>query len=294
VQPRSTVAWDRLCSTLVELRARALELEERHAFAITSTHPAFRASARNLVHYLSLRQHDLRAVQSDLAELGLSSLGRSEPHVLQSLDAVISVLNSLLGRTQHHAVLDTPSAESSTGWNVAMVGGALAWVGPSSDPPAAFDGWALLDAHTDALLGPPSAHRRVRIMVTLSSEAASDASLVREILRAGAESVRINCAHDDSVAWSRMVAHVRVAERELKTECRILIDLAGPKLRTGAVTPGPRVVHWLPKRDAVGSVVRPARVLLTADIGAVPPSSDFDVSLPVPASGWPACTSATS
>jgi len=36
-------------------------------------HDAHRRSARNLVHYLALRKHDLRPLQSQLALLGLSS-----------------------------------------------------------------------------------------------------------------------------------------------------------------------------------------------------------------------------
>jgi pyruvate kinase len=43
---------------------------------------------------------------------------------------------------------------------------------------------------------------------------------------------------------------------------RILVDLAGPKLRTGAIAPGPRVLKLKPRRDAFGAVTAPARLLL--------------------------------
>jgi pyruvate kinase len=265
----STAAWDislltRLREALFELRTAALQLEAKHASTIAAAHPAFQASARNLVHYLSLRQHDLRDLQADLARLGLSSLGRSEPDVLSSLDAVISILERLLER---EAPVDSTPADPQ--------------VPATLQVPA--DGWAVLDEHTEALLGPPAPRRRVRIMVTLPSEAASDPTLVRDIVSAGAESVRINCAHDDADAWNAMVANIRAAERELGTTCRILMDLAGPKLRTGSISPGPRVLHWRPKRDTQGSVVSPARVWLTAESSAALLPIEVDVSVSVAA-----------
>src|SRR5262249_54761882 len=53
----------------------------------------------------------------------------------------------------------------------------------------------------------------------------------------------------DPDAWARMVAHLRRAETEVARNCRILMDLAGPKLRTGPLEPGPRVVKWRPQRN---------------------------------------------
>jgi pyruvate kinase len=54
-----------------------------------------RESAYNLVHYLAIRRHDVRALQDELARLGLSSLGRMEAHVMASLHAVLEVLLAL-------------------------------------------------------------------------------------------------------------------------------------------------------------------------------------------------------
>ena len=48
-------------------------------------HEAHRRSAKNLAHYLALRRHDIRELQSQLALLGLSSLGRTEGHVLSAV-----------------------------------------------------------------------------------------------------------------------------------------------------------------------------------------------------------------
>jgi pyruvate kinase len=95
--------------------------------------------------------------------------------------------------------------------------------------------------------------------------------------------MRINCAHDTPEIWAKMIANLERARRELALPCRILMDIAGPKLRTGAVEPGPQVVVWRPKRDSLGRVVVPARIWL------VPAGAGFEVPdvadavLPVPA-----------
>jgi pyruvate kinase len=59
-----------------------------------------------------------------------------------------------------------------------------------------------------------------------------------------------------------MIANVRNAARDADTECRIMMDLAGPKLRTGELAPGPGVIHIRPKRDPMGRVIAPRRVRL--------------------------------
>jgi pyruvate kinase len=70
-------------------RPRAVEFE--------AIEPHFRNSARNLLHYLSVRQHDIRSLQQDLHGLGLSSLGGLESQVLPTLNAVIGNLEALAG-----------------------------------------------------------------------------------------------------------------------------------------------------------------------------------------------------
>ena len=56
----------------------------------------FRPSAENLALYLALRNIDLTAEQQALSVLGLSSLGRSESHVLATLSAVTSLLEAAI------------------------------------------------------------------------------------------------------------------------------------------------------------------------------------------------------
>jgi len=62
---------------------------------------------------------------------------------------------------------------------------------------------------------------------------------VREIVRRGASCMRINCAHDTPEIWQRMIDHIRLAEQEIGTGCKIMMDLAGFKIRTGTVLAPP-------------------------------------------------------
>ena len=86
-----------LLAELKQLRASSLAMEQEFGTSITEACPQSRHRVQNLLHYLALRQHDLRDLQSRLAALGLSSLGRSEPNVLAELKAVITILQSLAG-----------------------------------------------------------------------------------------------------------------------------------------------------------------------------------------------------
>ena len=228
---------------LKALRDDAIRLEQAHAEEIDLIEPSHRHSARNLLHYLSIRQHDIRDLQQDLSALGLSSLGVIEPHVLASLDAVMSILEDLSGQS----------------------------MGPLPEPPVDFrTGPLLLRDHARALLGPAPQDRFVRIMVTMPSEAATDAQLVKDLLLAGMDVMRINCAHDGPAAWRAMVANLRQAERAVGRQCRIQADLAGPKLRTGRLRPDGRVMRLGPKRDAFGHLMAPGRIWLTPLDGAEP------------------------
>jgi pyruvate kinase len=223
-------------------------------------HHAYRRSASNLLHYLALRKRDIRPLQDSLAALGLSSLGRSESHALASVDAVLEVLHQLEGRQWHRPATVEPE--------VSFV-----------------EGKALLDTHTETLLGPQPADRDVRIMVTMPSEAAGDYGLMRDLLAGGMNCMRINCAYDDAEAWAEMIGHLRRAEQEVGTRCLILMDLAGPKLRTGPIESGPQVIRWRPRRDCFGNVTRPARIWLTSTDSPRPPPTPVDACLPV-SGGW--------
>jgi hypothetical protein len=151
---------------------------------------------------------------------------------------------------------------------------------PAVDAPCDHTAGAkLLERNTGQLLGAPRRDRAVRIMVTMSSEAAHDYSLVRDLLRKGMDCMRINCAHDDPTVWSAMIHHLRKARAACKRDCTILMDLAGPKIRTGAIEPGPAVSKVRPSRDAYGRVTKPARILLSAKQSAGARSAGVDAIL---------------
>jgi pyruvate kinase len=119
-------------------------------------------------------------------------------------------------------------------------------------------------------------------MVTVPTEAAHNADLVHDLVAGGMDVMRINCAHDDAGAWARMISNLERARSKVGRDCRVLMDIAGPKLRTGPMAPGPRVLKWRPKRNASGQVTAPAQIWLhPLDRGdGRPPAAD--AALPVP------------
>lgn len=236
------------------LRKAMLQRESGMQAALDHVLPAHLNSARNLIHYLSLRAVDLRALQEQLATLGLSSLGRSESHVLASLDKVLGLLHKLTGQPWQDLSLE--------------------------EPPGRVSSRALLASNTLALLGDVPKERAVRIMVTLPSEAATDVGISRELVAAGMDIARINCAHDGPTQWVDMAKYVRKAAKAARRNVRILMDLGGPKIRTGDIAPGPAVLKLRPGKDDYGHVYRPARLGLQP-MGEHEPLPNVDASIGV-------------
>ena len=207
----------------------------------------FGASSLNLAHYVALRHRDIRPLQRGLMRFGLSSLGRLESRVLASLDSVVAALHGLL--SDH---------------------GDRSFTFPS--PRQFFRGERQLEANAAELFGPPVNGRPGRILVTLSSDAATDAQTVLALAKRGADALRINCAHDDPSSWAAMIEHVRSAERSVGRRLKILMDIAGPKCRTAEVlTPSDRK-HLLPGD----------RLLLSRTCLRPPAASPFQATLTLP------------
>ncbi|MGR8998086.1 MAG: pyruvate kinase [Gammaproteobacteria bacterium] len=218
----------------------------------------FSKSAFNLAHYLAMRQFDLRHLQDRLAHAGLSSLGRAEASVLSTLDSLIDVLK----RATDKHYQPGEKSPSEYGFN---------------------RGQQLLQQHTIELFGPFHELGRAHVMVTLPTEASWDYSLVSSLLEKGMTCARINCAHDDPVLWQRMIINIRRAETEMGRSCRILMDLAGHKIRTGRIALGPSIHHIRVQKDRTGKVVAPGYLILTSNSES--PSADsslFRVSIPKP------------
>lgn len=233
-----TPTYETLCDLLDELSALRHRLVEEAGAFLAPFQPELldeenRVSASNLAHYLILRRQDLRPLQDRLAQCGLSSLGRGEANVLENLDRILQILRVALRR------VDGETAVFPT-----------------------LNGRAILDENTGRLFGPQSSERRTRVMVTMPSEAAMRPELVRELVEEGMDCARINCAHDGPDAWRAMIANIRLAAVETGRSCRVLMDLAGHKLRTGHLAEAPAVIHVKVSRDAMGRATAPADVLL--------------------------------
>ncbi|MDP1635604.1 MAG: pyruvate kinase [Gallionellaceae bacterium] len=254
--PNSRIT-ERVIPALKELRAEAIALEREFENEVERIPPGYRASAGNLLHYLALRQSDIRELQQDLALLGLSRLGRSEAHALSSINAVLEAACALAGLSR------TPR-----------------------ERPNSVDiktGETYLGEHARKLLGESANKHGTRIMVTMPGAAAQDAGLVRDLMEAGMNVMRINCAHDDKQAWLAMIAHLRAAEREQGRSCRILADLAGPKLRTGKIRAVDRLIEIKVKRDIRGNIPEPTAVWLTPRAQPQSPAFLVKATLPIDA-----------
>lgn len=240
---------------LKALRHDLLELEKKSAETLLRVDVRHRESAINLMHYLGLRRKDVRPLQHKLCALGLASLGRTESHVLASLNAMMALLQRAAGKGERECI-------SAADFHMP-------------------DGKTALEENTDCLLGKAPEHRQVRILVTFSGEDVNDYPLVKKMLSHGMDCARINCAHDTPEIWRTMIDNIRRAQRETGKPCRILMDLSGPKLRTGQIGDAPMAQKWRPERDVYGNVIAPASVWVYPQHapGVQPPNAA--VGLPV-------------
>ena len=213
--------------------------ESRASEAISRVAENHRDGAVNLVHYAELRQHDIRAVQGGLASIGATRLSTAEPAVLARLQAARNVLSAYNGEPLKYTDVEVRDAFA-----------------------LADD---ILEDHATDLFGYSSDETHSRIMVTLPTEAGDDLDLVRGFVDAGMELARINCAHDGPDVWKRMIDHVHTAAREAGREIKVAMDLAGPKVRTGQIAPGPEVGRARVTRAETGLVLTPSKIWLTAN-----------------------------
>src|SRR5262249_13728942 len=139
-QHHIAVQAQRLIPLVAELYERALTLEKNYGEALQRVDAAYRDSARNLLHYLAVRQIDIRQLQTGLASIGLSSLGRMEAHTLSTLNEVLFALHRITGQNW------APIAKSPVDFNTGEIS---------------------LNRRAETLLGLPAGKRSVRIMVTM-------------------------------------------------------------------------------------------------------------------------------
>jgi pyruvate kinase len=169
-------------------------------------------SRDNLLCYIALRKHDLSDLQLRLAEQGLSSLGMLEGEVLVSIEQVLKHFGIRPGNTSNLCKINSKSAG------------------------------LLLGKRSKLIFGSPSKGRRTYIMVTLDSSDIYQHELLEQLLENGMDIARINCAHNTDREWNLIIKAIREAEERLvqrekvtRSRCMILMDLGGPKIRTGSM-----------------------------------------------------------
>jgi pyruvate kinase len=201
-------------------------------------HPYYLKSAQNLIHYISFRKFDVRKIQEQLKDLGLTRFANAHGHIKASV-LTIRYLLSLAATDNEREVLNKH-------WSIQ-------------------EGKKILERNTIDLLGDNSDKRRVRIMVTQPTASANDYEMVKKMVENGMDCARINCAHDSKDVWLKIINHVKRAAEECGREVKIAMDLAGPKIRTGKLAPGPRVLRFKPKKNVYGKVIEPSRIFLVSN-----------------------------
>jgi len=239
---------------LARIEAHLRKAEEPLAPALARVAPEWVESARNLVHYVALRQHELRELQLLLQQRGLSSLGRSESFVMASLLEVRLRVAEALHASGEAAETELEGLFERRGHAVSSQMGEF-----------------FLHSHTRAAFGPKPEGRHVYVMVTAPGAAEADRAWLERMLRAGMNVLRVNCAHEGPDEWARVIEALGAARRSTHLDCRVLMDLGGPKIRTGPVAGEAAVATWKLARDPLGRVAAPARVpIRPASRAAVP------------------------
>ena len=229
---------------LAEIRKLIDRIEAKAAQRVRELEPLaseYVASGENLLHYLTLRSLDLNSMQTMLQRLGLSSLGRSEGQVLANLKQVADRLAQCVLPADHSV--------------------------HSSIVPVDWEGsHRRLRQNSAALFGPTSGHHRPCIMVTAPDEV--DSETMVKMVDAGMNCLRVNTAHGSPEKWQNVIECARAAGRKRRKHITVFMDLPGPKIRTGAMQPGPRVVKVSPRRNAFGQTVEPVSLILGSESGA--------------------------
>lgn len=156
--------------------------------------------ALNLLHYLVLRSLDIRKLQDKLHDAGLSSLASSESHVRYQILSVLQHLGVNLEFSDNLMTYKT--------------------------------GRKSLKRNSVHLFGRKKSDKIPSIMVTLDGKTATRYDHIKELIQSGMTIARINCAHDDADVWLKMIRNIRRASKLTGKDCKIYMDLAGPKIRT--------------------------------------------------------------
>lgn len=82
--------------------------------------------------------------------------------------------------------------------------------------------------------------RRAKIVATIGP-ASSSLEVMRELVNAGLDVARINMSHGSHEAHAQVIGYLRALSEEVHRPIAILLDLCGPKIRTGKLKGGKAV-----------------------------------------------------
>ena len=246
---------ERLQTRINAILETAREMEKSFTGELDKVHPVYKKSALNLVHYMALRSHYIEDIQQELRFMGLPGLSSCEGHVMRSLLAIKTILSHLGGNPKNEKQKGTLSIRKSG---------------------------KVMNANTRALFGNKGKKRRTRIMVTIPNTGAEDKLFINRLIKLGMNSARINCAHDNPETWGKIIENIREASTAKHKQCKVMMDLGGPKLRTGAMLPGPQVIRIRSEKDETGRITNPALVWL-APADVPPPGNTSALHIPMDA-----------
>lgn len=192
---------------LTALEKKMLAEVKKMQLRFKNIHPQQQLAAQNMIHYLTLRNEDIRELQDALHIHGLSSLASSESHIHSQLQAILL----RLGVNYMPDEIDTCTYEYSINQ---------------------------MEQKSKILFGEKTDIVIPDIMVTFDASFVDNYALIKNLLQNGMNVARINCAHDSEAIWSRMIQHIKRACRHTGLHCKIYMDLAGPKIRTRLMNKG--------------------------------------------------------
>jgi len=79
--------------------------------------------------------------------------------------------------------------------------------------------------------------RRAKIVATIGPATDSEARL-RELIRAGMDVARINMSHGEREKHGEVIDRIRLIADESRKPVAVMLDLSGPKIRTGKLRGG--------------------------------------------------------
>lgn len=239
----ATTSLNELIRGVDSLLTMLSEVDQDKRDRIDAADAEHREGVRNVQHFARLQADDARHIVAQLRAVGIRVSDQAP--VADQLRAAKTLVQNLGGQSS-----DDGGAEGES-YDITRLSAAIE---RSQEQ---------LASNSSALLGEPRDGMPSCVMVTLPTEAADDPDLVQSFADAGMDIARINCAHDTPEAWRAMAANVRAASTRVGRDIKISMDLPGPKLRVGAIEPGPRIARTRVTRTKTGRILTPSKLWIT-------------------------------